>query len=206
MKDVLIQKISDTALEDREGRLIGDAVISNACKTPIVSPAFRIPKDNTVVLDRSNMIEIAKQIEQEKRHRIVSRSSENGISTSCDGTDKTEINDRIYYWGYAAANGAVVVGMKVFLPKFVVGQPASLFLGKWLGMAVVAERIDFPKLSDNAANCKAGGFTHLKTPMVSRECVRPSKRLPGSHFYCQTPIIQHRKFLFNRALQFLRNP
>jgi len=182
MKDLLVESFTDTNAEVGEGSLAGDAVFANTCQPAVVLSPLGIVKDMAEVLDGPDSIEIAKQIEKEKRNGIIARPAEDRIGISNYGADEREIDDGSDQLRDASANGAVVVDMDEFLAKFVVRKPASLFLGKRLTVTAVDNRIDLAELSDKIADSKAGGFAHLRTPGVSREKVPPSNDLPGSPF------------------------
>jgi hypothetical protein len=182
VKDLLIQRFSNTNTEVGKSSLAWDTIFSNACPTPIVLTPRGVPKNQAEALDGSNSFEITEQVEKEKRNGIIASSSEDGISIGSNGTDKREINDGSNELRDATTNGTVVVDVYKLLAKLVMGKPASLFFGKGFTVTAVDERIDIPELSDKIANSKAGGFAHLKAPRVSREDLRPSKRLPGNPF------------------------
>jgi hypothetical protein len=182
MKDLLIKSFSNTNAKVGEGRLTGDAIVGNAGEAAVILPALGIVQDEAEVLDRSDSVEIAEKIQQEKRNGIIAGTAEDGIGTGCNGTDKGEIDDGSDQLRDAAANGTVVIDMNVFLAELVMGEPSSLFLGKGFGVSAVNERIDFPELSDNITDSEANVFAHVKISGVSREKVLPSKLLPGNPF------------------------
>jgi hypothetical protein len=182
MKDLLIQGLSDANTKVGESGLTGDAVLTNACQTAIALSSFGIVKNQAEVLDGSDSIEIAEQIEKENRDGIVAGTAEDGIGDCGNRADERKIDNRGNQLRDAATNGTIVVDMDKFLAKFVMRKPTGLFLGKWFTVPSVDKRIDFPELSDNIANCEPNEFVHLKDPGVSREVLPPSKTLPGNPF------------------------
>jgi hypothetical protein len=182
MKDLLIQCFSNTNAEVGKSSLTRDAIFSNTCQTPVVLSPFGISENKAEVFDGSDSIEIPEQVEKKKGNRIVAGPAKDGIGIGNNGANEREIDDGSYELRDAATNGTVVVDMDKLLVKFVMGKPASMFLGKWFTVTAVDERIDLAELSDKIANSKAGGFAHLKAPRVSREKVPPSNILPGNPF------------------------
>jgi len=195
LKDLLIESLTNANPEIGEGSLAGDAVIANTCQPAVVLSPLGIVKNQAKVLDRPDSIEIAKQIEQEKRNGIIARTAEDGISIGDYGADEREIDDGSDQLRDASSNGTIVVDVDKLLEKFVSRKPASLLFGKGFTVAAVDKRIDLAELSDKIADSKAGGFAHLKAPEVSRERVPPSNTLPGNlflfaHTSHRTPQIQ----------------
>jgi hypothetical protein len=182
VKDLLIQPFSNANAKVGEGGLTGDTIVPNSYQPAIVLPSFRIVKDKAEVLDGSDSVKIAEKIQQEKRNGVIAGTAKDGIGTGCNGADEREIDNRGDQLRDAAVNRTVVIDMDKFLAEPVVRKPAGRFLWKRFTVPAVDKRIDFPELSDNIANCKAGGFAHLKAPRVSREDLPPSKTLPGNPF------------------------
>jgi hypothetical protein len=182
MKDLLIESFSNTDAKVGEARLTGDAIVGNAGKTAEVPTAQRVTQDTAEVLDGADSFQITEQVEKEKGDGIVAGSAENGICIGRNGADEREIDDGSDQLTDTVPNGTVVVDVDEFLPKFVMREPTSLFLGKEFTVTAIDERIDFAELSDNISNREAGEFAHLKAPRVSREDLQPSKTLPGTPF------------------------
>ena len=182
MKDLLIPRFSNTSAEIGEGSLTGNPISPKPGPTPIVLTAIRISQNQAEVLDGPDSFQIAKQIEQKKRNRIIAGTTEYGIGIGGNRADEGKIDDGSYQLGDTAADGSVVIDMDKLFTKFIMGKPTSLFLGKRFFMAAVDEGIDSPELSDNITNRELGEFTHLKAPRVSREKLPPSKILPGNPF------------------------
>ena len=182
MKDLLIEGFTDTTAEVGEGCLTWDAIATNTGETAVVVAAQRIAQDKAEIANKSNSIQITEQIEKEKRNGIIAGTTENGIGIGCNGTYEREINGGSDKLRQAALNGSIVVDLNKFLFELVMGKPTSFFFGKWFRVSDLDERVDFAELSDKIGNREAGGLAHLKTPRVSREKIRPTKRLPGNPF------------------------
>lgn len=182
LKDLLVERLSDTTMKIGEGSFTGDGIVTNADKAAVILSSLRIAQDKAEVLDGREFFEITKQVEEKKRNGIIAGTAEDGISNCCNGADERKIDSRTDQMGNAASNGTVVVDLNVFLSESVVGKPASFFFGESFGISAVDKRIDFAKHSDNMGNSEARVFAHTESPGVSRECERPSERLPGSPF------------------------
>lgn len=182
MKDLLVERLSDTFMEIGKGSFTGDGILANTDKAAVILSSLRIAQDKAEVPDGRDLFKITKQIEEKERNGIVTGTTEDGISNCCNGADEREIDSRTDQMGNASANGTVVVDVDVFLSESVVGKPASFLFGESFGVPAVDKRIDFAKLSDKMSNSEARVFAHTESPGVSRECEPPSKRLPGSPF------------------------
>lgn len=175
-----VARFTETAMEVGEGGFAGNGILLNAYQSPVKLSLKGITQDTVEVFDGTESFEITEQIEEKKRDGIIASSSEDGIGIGDDGTNEREINSRTNQLSNAAANGTVVVDVDKLFVKLVMGKPASMFFGKGFTVMAIDERIDISELSDKMADSKA--FAHLKAPRVSREDLRPSKRLPGNPF------------------------
>ena len=182
VKDFLIQGFAETFMKVGEGCFTGNRIKANAGKTSIKLSAKRISQDEAEILDGSNSLQAAKQIEKKERDGIIARAAEDGISNSGNGADEGEIYSRTNQLSDAAGNGTVVVDRNGFLPEFVMGKPTSLFLGEGFDITAIDKFIAFKKLFDKMASSEANVIAHFETPGVSRECEPASKQLPGSPF------------------------
>ncbi len=182
MKDLLIERFSDTNPEIGECCFTGDGIAADAGETAVVFATQRIAQDETKIFDGPDSIQVAKQVEEKERNGIIAGAAEDGIGIGRNGADEREINDGSDQLRHAAANGSVVVDMDEFLAEFIARKPAGWFLGEWFTVTAVNERIDIPELSDNIGNCEASKIAHVRSSGVSREALRPSNTLPGSPF------------------------
>jgi hypothetical protein len=187
MKDLLVESFSNANPEIGKGSLTRDAILPNACQPAVVASSFGIVKNQAEVLDGPDSIEVAKQIEKEKRDGVIARPAEDGIGIGSNRANEGKVDNGSDQLRDAAANGTVVIDVNEFLAKFIMGKPTGLFFREGLTVPTVDKRIDLSELSDKIGDSKAGGFAHLKAPEVSREGLRLSKKLPGNLFlFAQT--------------------
>jgi hypothetical protein len=79
-----------------------------------------------------DLVEIAAEVENEQRDRIIARRAEDGIGVGGNGSDERKIDDGSDQLREAAADGSVVVDPDKLRMKLIAGEPAGFFLGKGL--------------------------------------------------------------------------
>jgi hypothetical protein len=182
MKDFLLTRFSETAMEVGKGGFAWDAIIGNADKASEMLSAKMIAQKKTKILNSRNSLKVTEQIEKKERDGIVARPSECGIGDCCNGANEREINGRTNQLSAAAWNGVSIIDRDGVLSDFVMGKPTRLPLRKGFYIKAIDKFIAFEKIFDRMACSEESVFAHVKTIGVSREDVPPSKTLPEGLF------------------------
>lgn len=88
MKDLLVAVLAEPTAEVREGGATRDAIVAKPGKDTVVLPQRGIAQDGPEVFAVSGFVEIAAEVENGQRDRIVAGRAEDGIGVGGDGPYK----------------------------------------------------------------------------------------------------------------------
>jgi hypothetical protein len=101
MKDVIVSLLSDALAEVGEGSFGGD-VVDNACMAPIFTSSFLLPKDRQKSIHVRVVVNIAEQVQEKERHRIIAGRPEDAVGIRRQRADKGKVNQRGDHTGISA--------------------------------------------------------------------------------------------------------
>ena len=91
MKDVVVSFFSEALAEVGEGSFGGD-VFSNTGISSVLTSPFLIPKHSQKGVHVRVAVDIAKEVQQKERHRVIGGRPEDAVGIRRHGTDKRKIN------------------------------------------------------------------------------------------------------------------
>lgn len=153
MENTVIEFLTKTFFEVREGCFARNIAVVDACIDTIVFPPHGVTKQGDKRLHIGEFFEISEKIEQEEADRVIGET-EKRIAICHDGSNEGKIDQGSNEAGKAAGNAAI--GMDFDMAAFisVAGQPKTLRLGEWSVMGGVDSNEYTVEFFDHAADGK----------------------------------------------------